>query len=293
MKNTKAIPSILFLVIFSSLSFAQNTSTEEWTRIQSDNGNVSFLIPPKYNYFFSDKGVNSKHGFQLKKMQLIRGFYDDTIVGFESYQEGKSLVSEFIESDALKYEGNLKTQKKTRNGIEFRQLEDKSDKYYLVRQYIYLNNSIYIFTAASRNGKTETMNKFLDSIELKEKNVVIDPATPKISGLNKTQIEVVSKDVKSIADSERSKKDRTSPILLLRPNASYTENSRGISGTVQLRYFYLETGFVNKIEVVTPLPQGLTWQVISSLIKSVRLPGEMDGKLIPGQSIYEYTYTTY
>ncbi len=287
----KKIFSIFFILIFASVSFAQSA---DWMRVQSENGEVSFLIPPKFNYFFSDKGVNSQQGFQLSKMNLIRGLSEDTQVSFESYQASKSFLNEFIDSDSLKIGNNEVTVKKNKQGeIEFKELNIKSDDSYLIRRYFYLGKNICIFTAASRKGKTALMTKFLDSIEFKTRLTNNNVSIPKISSLAMTQVEIVSKGVKPIEDSEKYNKNRPSASLLLRPRASFTDNTRGISGTVRLRFHYLETGFVNKIEIVNPVSMELTWQVISSLIKSIRLPVEADGKPIAGQSIYEYTFTTY
>lgn len=281
---------LILITIFSFQTFAQ----DDWIRVQSDNGELSVEIPPKYNYFYSDKGVNSQRGFALSKMSLIRGLSEDTLVSFESYQASKSFLDEFIDSDSLKIGNNEVTLKKNKKGeIEFKELNIKSNDSFLIRRYFYLEKNIYIFTAVSMKGKTAVMTKFLDSIDFKTKSTNNNVPIPKISGLAMTQIEIISKNVKPIEDSEKYNKNRPSASLLLRPRASFTDNTRGISGTVRLRYYYLETGFVSKIEIVNPVSTDLTWQVISSLIKSVRLPVESNGKPIAGQAIYEYTFTTY
>lgn len=290
----KQLITILFLFLFSYSIFAQNTQTNDWIRVQSDNGNISFLVPPIFNYFFSDKGITSKQGFTLSKMNLIRGYSEGTLVSFESYNVSKSFLDEFIMSDSLRNSGrDIPVSNNRRDGVDFKQLEKQFDDSYLIRRYFYFDKWIFIFTVASRKGKTAVMDKFLESIQFNSTGANIDASIAKISSLTKTPLEIVSKDVTPLDNSEKSDKKRPSPLLVIRPRAYHTETSREnrITGTVRLRYNCLETGFVNKIEVISSLPHGLTLQVISSLIKSVILPAEVDNKPIKAQKILEYTFT--
>ncbi len=284
----------ILILLISVSAFAQN----DWVRVQSNNGEFSIEIPKSFNYFFSDKEIASGNDTRLNQMHLITGFSEDSLVSVESYHEGKSLLNEYLEIDKVNIRNEkIVVSKFDRDGLEIRQLEKSNVDFYMVRQYINLNNAVYILTTASRQGKTATMQKFLDSAIFKKDSPAPIGSVQLISKLPKTKIEVITNGVKPLDNAElpknQNKSDKSVMLILTRPRARFTDSGRGTSGTIYLRVSCLETGFINRIEVVAGLPYGLTWQAISSVIGSKILPAEINGKPTSSQKIITYTFTTY
>lgn len=296
---TKTI-SILILLFATSISFSQDAQKDEWIRVQSDNGEFSIEIPKKYNYFYSEKGVSAITEVALNQMNLLTAYNQNTMVSVEFYKENKSTLSQLYEKDNYKLDKEeLKEVKFEKNGVTFRQFSRKNSDYYIVRQYFSSKDYIYILTAASRNGETESMNHFFDSVILNlngGKNSVFDSNIQKFTSLLTTPIDITSKNVKPAQAQEMlipKNATKESLLTIFKPGPSFTSASRQnlTQGSIQLRIFCLETGFVNKIEIISSLPNGLTWQVISSVIRSKFLPQEKNGVTEASQGVTEYRFS--
>lgn len=293
----KQFITILFLFLFSYSIFPQNTQTNDWIRVQSDNGEFSIEVPKKYNYFYSDKGVSPISEVQLNQMNLLTAFDQDTLISIESYKESKSTLSQLYDRD--KYEldkEELKANKIERNGTSINQFSRKHQDYYIVRQYFSSKDYIYILTAASRKGETQSIKRFFDSLLFDSKKTTAEPNIQKFSNLLVSAIEIVSKNVQSADPKELlipKNATKDSLLTIFKPRPSFTQSAKQerTQGSVQLRIFCLETGFINKIEIVSSLPNGLTWQVISSVIRSKFLPQEQNGIPVSSQGVTEYKFS--
>lgn len=291
----KIFLGILFCLLTSISVFAQK---DEWMRVQSDNGEFSIEIPAKYNYFYSEKGVSAITETPLNQMNLLTANHKESMLSVEFYKENKSILSELYERDKYKFDKEeLKEEKFERNGTTFKQFSRKHQDYYIVRQYFASKDYIYILTAASRNGETESIKHFVESVKFDSvKTTTIDPNLQKFSNLLSTAIEIVSKNVKP-ADSKElltpQNATKDSLLVILKPRPSFTNAAKQnrTQGSIQLRIFCLETGFVNRIEIVSSLPNGLTWQVVSSVIRSKLLPQQEKGVVVPSKGVVEYKFS--
>lgn len=86
-----------------------------------------------------------------------------------------------------------------------------------------------------------------------------------------------------------------SPKILYRESAAYTPKAKAekIQGTVVLLAVFHETGMITNINVIRPLPHGLTEQAIDAARKIRFIPAMKDGKLVSVRGQLEFTFNLY
>ena len=305
MKKTVTVLAFFFYAILfsSSIMFAQQNSTGEWIRISSDNGEFSIEVPAKYNYFFDEDGFwTSKNSsdYKLEKMSLLNAYHENTLLSLESYKSNKGGLEAIYESDTNSTK-EIATSEFKRNGVRIRQVKAKTDDYFLVKQYFNSKTHIYILTAASRTGENPTTKRFLDSLVFKpDTNEKPDVNAVLFSSLKITPIDLtnakVDKNVKPTNNATGQTQDDSLRLLIVsRSRVSYTEAARmrQVKGVVQLRPTFSDDGFIHKIEILKPLPEGLLRQAVFAALRIKFLPEEKAKKPVSTTRIIEYSFSIY
>ncbi len=278
-------------------------TNNEWFRVRSDDGDFSIEIPAKYSYFYDKDGISfseSSNTYMLKKMQMINAFHENTLVSVESYETGKDALKGLFESDKFYPKERVVSDFK-RDKTQINQLVVKTEDYYCVRQYFASKNRIYILTAASRNGETVVLKKFLESLTLTsdEQEIKDDKAvlfsTLKQSFINITTKKNKNKTIKKTNENKESE-DKISTLLIVRkPRPSYTMAARmnGVQGDIQLRLKFDENGYIPEINIVEDLPKGLMRQAVFAAIRMKFLPEMANDKPRAVVKIVQFTFTIY
>jgi TonB family protein len=309
MKN-KFILAIVGIALFSTLINAQN-QTADWIRVQSDNGEFSIEVPAEYGFFVDKEGFSvsdSSNTYFLQEMNMLNAYQEKTLLSFESYKASKSAADTIRERDGKKGESS----EIKRDGYHVKQIVIRNENSYTVRQYFNSKNYIYILTAASRNGETPTLKRFLDSLVFKPSEAKTNQAlavesklkTISFSALKATPIEVDANpqplkkpDASNNALPASPVKDENAfPLVILyKSPASYTNAARmkGEKGIVSLRITFSQAGYVSKIAFLKSLGEGLLRQTAFAALRIKFLPQEKDGKPQTITKTVEYSFDIY
>jgi hypothetical protein len=292
------VAAILFLQTNAS---AQTNQAAGWIRVKSDNGEFSVEVPADYGFFVDKAGFSvssdGSDNYPLEEVKMFNSFTEKTLIAFESYKAGKKALNAVREQD----ERNGKTSEiRLKDGTSVKQVLIKTDKSYTVRQYLFSKNYIYILTAASRNGETPALKRFLDSLVFKPTGS--DSSTDNaasFSALKTSQIEFDEN------PEPLKKPDKSHPVLppvkdesveslmiVLKPAASYTEAARQNfeKGTVQMRITFSQKGFVSKVGLLKTLKSGLTREAFFAALRIKFLPQEKDEKPVTVTKVVEYAF---
>lgn len=310
MKN-KFFLTLIGIFLFSTLINAQNQTTD-WVRVQSDNGEFSIEVPAEYAFFADKDGfsvASSSDTHFLREMNMLNAFHEKTLLSFESYKASKTGLDIIRERDS---EREKESSEIKREGYRVKQIISRNENTYTVRQYFNSKNHIYILTAASRDGETPTLKRFLESMVLKPSGAKTNQApaiesklkTIAFSGLKATPIEIDANpqplkkpdDSSNVLPAPMIKNDNTLPIVMLyKPRASYTEAARMKQEreVIRLRLDFSQAGYVSKIAFLNSLGEGLLRQAVFAALRIKFLPPEKDGKPLSVTKMVEYGFAIY
>jgi hypothetical protein len=235
-------------------------------------------------------------------MHLLSSYQDKTLVSFEFYEDEKKMLDRLYESakvNRVNDESNKTAVEIKGSGFSIRQVTEKSTDFFMIRQFFHSKKYIYILTAASRDGETKTMRKFLDSLIFKpDTKDPVETKIPAMKTLKTTPVTVLTKNIRPANQDEIVKLPASEPgaaFILAKPRPSYTDAARRnqVQGTIQLRVSFSENGFIPKIEVIKALPQGLLRQAIFAALRIKFLPKENNGKAETIERVIEYSYQIY
>lgn len=301
---------ITFILLAFSVSNAQD-QTAEWIRVQSDNGEFSIEVPAEYGFFADKNGFSiaeNPNTYFLQEMNMLNAFHEKTLLSFESYKASKSGLDKIRERDSGKGESS----EIKREGYRIKQIIIKNDNSYTVRQYFNSKNYIYILTAASRDGETPALKRFLDSLVFNSSGAKTTQAAPldaklkiiSFSTLKATPIEVDANpqllkkpDGANNDSSALPTKDKKSlPLVVLyKSPPSYTNGARtiGEQGIIRLRLDFSQAGYISKIAFLNSLREGLLRQAIFAALRIKFLPQEKDDRPQTVTKIVEYSFSIY
>lgn len=314
MKNIASI--FVRLLAFAAILFLQQTivsaqakPSENWIRVQSDNGEFSVEVPAKYKFVADKDGFQVSNGetnYSLENMRMLNAYAEKTLISFESYKAKKAALDVIRDDD----DDNGKTSEiKLADGLRIKQILTKTDKFYVVRQYFHSEDYIYILTAASRSGETATSKRFLDSLVYKSLsadktgNNLISGAIP-FSSLNTSRIEIDEnpEPIKKPDASVKSPLPKKAPdvnalpvTIIISQRPSYTDAARmkGVTGTIKMRATFSADGHIPKIGFLTKLQDGLLRQAFFAAVRMKFLPAEKDEKQVTVTKMVEYGFSLY
>jgi hypothetical protein len=305
----KKLNILLAIVLFAAFSFAQEVKKDDWIRVQSDDGEFSIEVPAKYGYFFDKDGTlagDRGGSYVMNEMCVFNSYTEHTLLSFESYKAGQKALEalEGNDDDAEKYKkSEVKWYESKKDGINFRMLIAKNDKYIVAKRYYYSKNYIYILIVASRLGETQVMKRFFDSI-------VFNPIDEKVkklknerfSSLKATVVEYVGKPKKiekemstSITNPIQSDPTVSPFIVISQPRASYTDEARknNEQGVISYRIEFSEYGQITKVSELKTLRYGLIRNALIAALQIKYLPKEKDEKPIVDLKVLEYKFALY
>lgn len=300
---------ILFLTaIFVGHAFSQAPVADGWVRVQSDDREFSIEVPARSIFCVDKDGFSiakNSENFGLKDMKMLNSFDGVNLLSFEIYNATHRALDVMYGED-INNKSDVTASEIKRQGYSIKEFIQKTDKFYLIRRYFYSKNNIYILTAGSRMGETESMRRFLDSM-------VFDPVSPSaalpgarsLSSLKATGVTVdfdlnrklPKTPVKLGPDPKTLPKDDTlKPLtIFVKPHADYVDAARmkAVAGTILLLASFTSDGFVKKMVIEKALPEGLLRQAIFAVMRLKYFPQEKDGKPESVDRRIEYTFSIY
>lgn len=315
MKKFTCIFLSIFCIIscFPQMVSAQGDQPGEWIRVQSDNGEFSIEVPAEYNFYGDKDGFlisDYSQSYQLSEMRMLNAYHDKTLLSFEAYKTAspKTVADIFVERD----EKNGKESKIKLGETKIRQILIQNKAFYAVRRFYASENHLYVLTAASRNGETPVIKRFLDSLALKTADAksaaaaTTDDSKVKIirfAALKLSQIEIDQDpaplkkpgDQKTLPAPTAPDANALPIALIARPNPSFTDAARqkGVQGTVRVRLTFSKNGSITKINFLSTLKEGLLRQVMFAAIRMKYIPAEKNGEPSTVTKLVEYKFDIY
>lgn len=299
-------------MLLSSFVSAQENNAGEWVRVQSDNGEFSIEFPAASDFFRDNGGFyisRERESYRLTEMRMLNAFYEKTLLSFEIYKtDSPKAVADTI---ADRDEKSDKQSEVKIGEAKFKQVVLEKGNRYAVRRFYTSKDYVYILTAASREGETATMKRFLDSLRLKAGKLQIEPAqavnsavkTVSFSGLKafRLEIEQTPEPPKKPDDKNTAKtplaRDKNSlrMDIIVKPTPSYTDAARRNreTGIIRARVTFSKNGSVAKIDFRSVLEDGLLRETIFAAIRTKFIPAEKNGEPTTVTNTVEYNFNIY
>ncbi len=299
----KKIAQVLPLIFFAfiSIAFAQEKDSE-WIRVQSNNGEFSIEVPTKHNFFYDKNGFivsDYPSRFEVKEMNMLNAYPEKTLVSFESYKADKKALDIMRKQDSRKG----KSSEFERENYNFKQVVIKTDKSYTVRQYFNSKSYIYVLTASSREGETQIMKRFLDSLVFNPNTTQLNPKAIQFANLKVTTLEldpnpppIKAADKSSVSEPMPPKDKNALPVLILiKQIPAFTDAARLTrgDGLIRLRPTFSADGSITKVELHKTLGEGLLRQAVFAALRIKFLPEEKNGKPQAVTKTVEYSFSIF
>jgi hypothetical protein len=284
---------------------SENKDDEKWIRVQSDDGEFSIEVPSNSGLLFDSEGFYvgvGNHDVQLSNMEMLNAIVGNVLVSFERYESGKEVLNRIYDSDRRR-KGVVKITETVLDDVKVRQISSKTDQVSMIRQYFYTKEHIYFLTATSPNGDAREIQRFIESLKIKNGSTSISveggvafSTLPKISpviDLNpKNETSGLSTSVDNTIRVPPKENHSTELVYAYRPFATYTVFARtnGITGMISLRVTFDANGFISKIVVLKSLPAGLVRQAVLAALRIKYLPQVKDRKFETTTKTVEYSF---
>jgi hypothetical protein len=301
--------ALLILLSASSAAVFGQPATEGWVRISTEDRRFSVEMPIGYRYFYDEGGfVLGQHqtDYPLTKMQLTTSLKSGTLLGWERYLGSEKALKLLIERDKAGT-GKSKSNDVTYGRLKVKEIVRTGGGYHFISRYFAMAGYLYVVFAASRDGETNDMRRFLSSVitspdgeQEPEKNAV------KIADLVSREV-FVSAEL-PVSDAERTKRSNGSNalpaesdpkdkklLIIATPAPSYSPRARenNVEGIVIAKVTFSADGTVSKIAVVKSLPGDLVRQVVFSALRWKFLPREVGGEPVAMTRLVEFYFDIY
>jgi hypothetical protein len=317
-KITNILILMLFILIINV--FAQQNS--EWTRIESENKEISLSFPAGFSYFFDKQGFSQSNPknwteqWEYKNLRSITAHQNGATIFFESYdvKGGKKALQNFLYNYP-------KSQFRNTSFENFSVLQIVPDQsIYISFFYFTTDKNTYLIGFAAREKTNLTVDKFLKSVKINGKSVFDQSnsqssekaQTILITDLSETPIEIdyelTNEKEEKKKKANRKQEDIKLPevknvdsdnsnrfIVLFKPRSMYTDKARQSheQGIVRLRTAFSASGQISQITVIKDLRYGLTENAIKALKRLRFLPAEKNNIPEVAVKTVEYSFTIY
>ena len=161
-------------------------------------------MPPGYSYFYNKEGFettyrnsqNKESTYAFKQMSIVNTYSEGTVFSIEAYEAKK----EAIPALAVLDRSDPKLVSVKFNGVDVKEVEEKTGQFYSLKRYLYSKSSIYVVSAATRGDRKLAIDRFFESIHFQPDSVKPGPPVMRFSRLQVSKIEIKTKDVQPIPD---------------------------------------------------------------------------------------------
>lgn len=296
------------LILFIFTARAQTTETLNWTRLESDAKDFSLALPTNFEVFFDPNEVDGFYGslknakkLKITDIRYVTAFYGGASFLVESYKTNlpeainsyypqASAVQEIRDFSLSGFEGKIAT-RFTENTYSLQIVAGRADR-------------IYRIFGGARDKNNEALKYFLSSLKLSDKNLFVLESELKnrvrensvaISTLKETPFLLETEEAQKQIDEIKIADKNARPVFLFMPQPKYTNEGRQVNarGTVTMSVTFSENGNVDKITVLSGLPNGLTESAVRAARLLRFLPLEIDGKPVTIAKKISYSFTIY
>ena len=224
---TNLFACITFIFIFLIAIFSQ-TPTDDWARVQSDNGEFSIEMPKNPTYFYDKDGFamseNGNRDYQYSEMQMLNGSSGKSVMIVEIYKVASpkaqlNLMLDQMEGKSSKF--NVPKDfigKQLERKMERDNHNNKDVEISFASVFVASKNYLYVISVGNRGQKTKDFERFLSSIRFggSQNNAA------KISTFTAVTVENIGEDstnepaiIPDLTVPAKPKVDNPTPFLLL------------------------------------------------------------------------------
>jgi TonB family protein len=274
--------------------------SSEWTRIETENREVSIVVPSNFTFFLDEEGFNASKGERsreqvaFRNLRSLTAFRDGVSIWFESYdvRDGEDAYKYF--SYNLNGSETIKTYQI--NGYSLADMTLSNDTHIIRKFYFHSDNKFYILGCGTRNSANAVINTFLQSIKFKdkflfsvEKEKLLETANPMtFENLDISPFEVTyQEEPKKKQKSNKKKSAENTPnpveetgqsaiVILTKPRPGYTDLARQMDtkGVIRVRVHFERDGLIREVTVLKGLKHGLTEKALNAVRRMRFLPPE-------------------
>lgn len=296
----KQISILVLIFVFSLCTFAQTEKYNapiKWERYKVADKDVSVLFP-KLPILIQSLNVCIE-----QETNKYAAYAEGVVYGLNIIYKSKQDVPDFCR-EKRKFDENsfeagikevktfLKTEQETKfnlNNREVVKVKGERFAYWLIDDF--KNKKWFELWVTTEDEENQTVKNFIESVKLEKNTLGIEIGGGSYSTLG---------DAPSTSDEEKSviksDKDEIIPIrIILKPPARYTDAARQAQaqGTVRVRITFLASGGIGSIEVINPLPYGLTEQAVAAAKKIVFIPPKKNKLNYSTIRIVDCSFTLY
>jgi hypothetical protein len=287
-----------------SQSDGQAVSTDDgWIRVATDDGVFSVEMPSKFRMMHFDETIDFYRGqsrYALSDIRILSSFENGTLIRLEIYRGHANVARAFYDSGT--YSRMRKGPQIKGTGYTIRQRRQVSANFFSVTYFVAVGGRVFVLMAASRNGETPEIKRFLDSLNINRSGKQFEPdEVLPISRLPLTKVKIeMERDepIEPAKDASPQTGDDTQRLpltIIVLPSAGFTPAAResGVSGKIVLRVQFAKDGFIPEIRIRRALPAGLIQQVLLAALRMSFLPRVDNGVAIDVTRNIEYTFSIY
>lgn len=281
----------------------QELANEDWIRVATDDGVFSVEMPSKFRMMHFDETIDfyrEQSRYALSDIRILSSFENDTLIRLEIYRGPASVARAFFDSST--YSRMRRGPQIKGTGYTIRQLRQVSTNFFSVAYFVAVGGRVFVLTAASRNGETPEIKRFLDSLDINRSGKEFGPDEVRpISKLPLTKVRIeieADEPIKPLKDASPQTGDETQRLplrIIAQPRPGFTAEARelGVSGKIVVRVQFAKDGFVPEIRIRRALPAGLIQQVLFAALRMSFLPRVDNGNPIDVTRNVEYTFSIY
>lgn len=298
----KQISILVLIFVFSLCTFAQTEKYNapiKWERYKVADKDVSFLFP-KLPILIQSLNVCIEQETN-KYAAYAEGVVYGLNIIYKSKQDVPNFCREKRKFDENSFEAGikevksfLKTEKETKfnlNNREIVKVKGERFTYWLINDF--KSKRWFEIWVTNEDKENQTVKNFMESFKLEKNSVGIEIG----DGSNRTLGDAPLTDkLEEEKNTVKPEKDETEPLMIiLKPAPRYTDVARETQtqGAVRVRITFLASGGIGSIEVINPLPYGLTEQAVAAAKKIVFIPQKKNKINSSVTRTVEYAFSLY
>ncbi|HMS39485.1 MAG TPA: TonB family protein [Pyrinomonadaceae bacterium] len=274
-----------------SATFAQTVTqgkAVKWDGLRGNNNEFIVFMPQDYITTADDEyylGKGTRVEKQLKVARYING-----VVLLMEYYKGKA--KDIYDVLKEREKGTLEKEVEI-NGFQAKHFSLKSEKSYRKTHFYIKDKSVYVLKGYAKVEDDKILKGFFESVRLINQENVVAPNAPPNSKTTSLPnlIEQETPRLEDSATVDQKTLDRQVIILKSSRPIFSSETRQGLGNVrVKLKVLFSSSGKVTNVEVLEISSKLLEKEAIEAAKKTVFIPAEKDGKLVPSYLTVEYGF---
>lgn len=315
MNKNRSLTAFILITIFAFAAAAQTDEKAFWSRIENDDKTFSVAIPSGFQIFSDKKGyaLTTAEAFRKGKFNNV-AFSDIRYITASTSDASFYIIRHKTNNlkDGFRILFDVKADSKqaaatTIGNFSVKIVSVTTENYFRQQMFIAYKDEIYEIFGGARSNTNDNLRYLFASVKINGEQPLaaataldgkINEQTVSLAALGDTPFTVEDESKENPPD--RSKPTPPPPgitplTIIVKPRAQYTPQARQkmTTGRVVLRVTFAANGSIEKVSVISGLPNGLTEEAVKAVRMMRFLPEEKDGVRVSVTKPVEYTFSIY